>query len=206
MYHVCWRCGAFAADKEILPDPAYPEGGHGLAICPACGHAHPFRRWPLLIVGGASGSGKTTLLHRMLQERSARRGPAALLLEADILWQPALDTPQDNYRAFCQSWVRLALNLGQQGPPVVIWVFLTSFLFSATSSPRESHSIRPWTALASAGTQSPEWSPFGRNLCRIEYPAGSAGDRWIGGNPAGRDGDCAQPRVKADEQAEYSRL
>jgi len=57
----------------------------------------------------------------MLQERSARRGPAALLLEADILWQPALDTPQDNYRAFCQSWVRLALNLGQQGPPVVLF-------------------------------------------------------------------------------------
>ncbi|MBN1922962.1 MAG: hypothetical protein JW892_17070 [Anaerolineae bacterium] len=54
MFNTCPKCGAYRADKIIDPDRA-------IAICPECGHRHPFLRLPLLIVSGASGAGKSTI-------------------------------------------------------------------------------------------------------------------------------------------------
>ncbi len=48
MFNVCYQCGIYRADKII--DPAGPY-----AVCPECGHRHPFLRQPLFTVGGASG-------------------------------------------------------------------------------------------------------------------------------------------------------
>ncbi len=44
-----------------------------------------------------------------------------MLLDADILWQPAFNTPDDNYRAFFETWLRMAKNIGQSGRPVVLF-------------------------------------------------------------------------------------
>jgi hypothetical protein len=109
MYHVCWSCGSYRADKLIDP-------GGTAAICPDCGFAHPFRPLPLLLVGGASGSGKSALSQRLLGARED-----VVLLDADIIWQPAFDTPEDGYRGFFSTWLRLCLSIGQSARPVVLF-------------------------------------------------------------------------------------
>ncbi len=62
MFNVCYQCGQYRADKII--DPSGPA-----AICPECGHRHPFRKLPLLVVGGASRNRK--------EQRSAKAGRQA---------------------------------------------------------------------------------------------------------------------------------
>jgi hypothetical protein len=108
VFNVCPSCGTYAADKDI--DPVEPA-----AICPSCGHRHPFQRLPLFVLTGASGSGKTSVCLRL---------PAALpecvTLETDILWSPAFDQPETAYHAFREAWLRLAKNVGQSGRPVVL--------------------------------------------------------------------------------------
>jgi DNA-directed RNA polymerase subunit RPC12/RpoP len=109
MFNVCYHCGLYRADKRI--DPAGPY-----AICPECGHKHLFRRLPLFIVSGASGTGKSTVcqtLAGIIQE--------AVLLDADILWRPEFDRPDDGYRDFFELWLRLCKNITQSGRPVLLF-------------------------------------------------------------------------------------
>ncbi len=109
MWNVCWRCGLHRVDKVI--EPAGPA-----AICPDCGFQHPFRQLPLLLVSGASGSGKSAVCRALLGQL-----PAAVLLDSDILWRPEFDTPANHYRAFFETWLRMAKNIGQSGRPVVLF-------------------------------------------------------------------------------------
>lgn len=109
MFNVCYNCGEYRADKVIDPRGPY-------AICPACGHPHPFRRLPLLIVSGASGAGKSTVLRRLLG-----RVEGAVLLEGDILWRPEFDRPEEGYRDFFETWLRVAKNISQAGRPVALF-------------------------------------------------------------------------------------
>jgi hypothetical protein len=109
MIFVCWSCGSYRPDKRV--DPAGP-----VAVCPDCGFAHPFRLQPLLLVGGASGSGKSAIAQQLIGARDDVVG-----LDADILWQPAFDTPDDNYRSFFATWLRLCMNIGQAGRPVALF-------------------------------------------------------------------------------------
>lgn len=109
MFHVCWRCGAFHAEKTVDPDGM-------AAICPACGYRHPFRQLPLMLVGGASGAGKSTVCQLLLGAL-----PEVVLLDSDTLWQPAFDTPADGFRAFFTTWLRLCVDIGQAGRPVVLF-------------------------------------------------------------------------------------
>lgn len=44
-----------------------------------------------------------------------------ILLEGDLLWSPAYDVPEDNYRDFFESWLRLAKNINQSGWPVTLF-------------------------------------------------------------------------------------
>ncbi|MFH1084511.1 MAG: nucleoside kinase [Chloroflexota bacterium] len=108
MFNVCRNCGAYGADKTI--DPAGPW-----AICPACGHQHAFRMLPLLMVCGASGTGKSETCQALVGTV-----PEALILDADILWRPEFDTPDDNYLAFFETWLRVVKNLNQEGRPVAL--------------------------------------------------------------------------------------
>ena len=115
MFNVCWRCGIYRADKTIIFDESN-ESVDPVALCPECGHRHPFRQLPLLLISGASGAGKTTVCQLLLG-----RVTEAVLLDADILWRPELDTPDDHYRAFFETWLRMAKNISQAGRPVAIF-------------------------------------------------------------------------------------
>ena len=109
MLNTCWNCGLYRADKVI--DPAGPN-----AVCPECGHKHPFRQLPLLIVAGASGTGKSTVCQQLLGTLDE-----VVLLDVDILWQPAFNQPENQYRNFFETWLRMAKNIGQSGRPVVLF-------------------------------------------------------------------------------------
>jgi DNA-directed RNA polymerase subunit RPC12/RpoP/broad-specificity NMP kinase len=109
MFNVCFNCGEYHADKEI-------DLGGPYAICPECGHRHRFTRLPLFLIGGTSGAGKTTALGRLVGTM-----PEVVMLEGDILWHPALNKPDDNYRDYHELWLRLSKNLSQSNRPVVIF-------------------------------------------------------------------------------------
>jgi len=109
MFNVCYQCGAYRADKIIDPEGPF-------AICPECGFRHPFRRLPLLVIGGASGAGKSSVMQQLLG-----RLDASVLLEGDLLWQPEFNTPEDSYRKFFETWLRMAKNIGQAGRAVTIF-------------------------------------------------------------------------------------
>jgi len=99
----------YRADKII--DPAGPY-----AVCPECGHAHPFRALPLMIISGASGAGKSAVCNALLGQCTN-----AVLLDSDILWRSTFNTPEDNYRDFFEIWLRMSKNIGQSGRPVVLF-------------------------------------------------------------------------------------
>jgi len=109
MFNVCHKCGIYRADKII--DPAGP-----CAICPECGHAHLFRALPLMIVSGASCAGKSSVCNALLGQYTG-----AVLLDSDILWCSAFNTPENNYREFFEIWLRMSKNIGQSGRPVVLF-------------------------------------------------------------------------------------
>ncbi|MBN1261453.1 MAG: hypothetical protein JXB35_12315, partial [Anaerolineae bacterium] len=109
MFNVCPNCSAYRADKTI--DPQGP-----FAVCPECGGRHPFRQLPLLLVGGPSGAGKTATLLAL-----TGRFQDAVLLEQDILWQDAFNDPENHYRDFFETWLRMAKNIGQSGRPIVLF-------------------------------------------------------------------------------------
>jgi ABC-type protease/lipase transport system fused ATPase/permease subunit len=73
MINVCFRCGAYRADKIV--DPQGP-----VAICPECGFGHHFLRLPLLVVSGASGAGKSTVCNMLVGCMKN-----VVVLDADIL-------------------------------------------------------------------------------------------------------------------------
>lgn len=108
MFNVCPNCGQHSEEKRI--DPSGP-----FAICPFCGHHHRFLRQPLFVLTGASAAGKTTVC---LALQAAL--PGCVVMESDILWLPEFDTPEDDYRAFRNTWLRVAKNIGQAGRPVVL--------------------------------------------------------------------------------------
>ena len=76
MFHVCQNCGMWRRDKIV--DPTGP-----VAICPECGHRHPFKMLPLLIVSGAGGAGKSSVCQAL-----AGKIDETVLLEGDIIWRP----------------------------------------------------------------------------------------------------------------------
>ena len=111
MFNVCHNCGLYHADKIIDPSGSGP-----CAICPECGHKHPFRQLPLLIVSGASGAGKSSVCQSMLGKLDN-----VILLDSDLLWRPEFNTPESKYRDFFETWLRLAKNISQSGKPVVLF-------------------------------------------------------------------------------------
>ena len=109
MMNVCFQCGLYHADKII--DPSGP-----FAICPECGFKHRFVQLPLFIVSGASGAGKSTVCHNLLGKLTH-----VVLLDSDILWRPEFNTPDNNYRDYFETWLRMCKNISQLGQPVVLF-------------------------------------------------------------------------------------
>jgi DNA-directed RNA polymerase subunit RPC12/RpoP len=109
MFNICPQCGQYHADKEIDLQGSY-------AVCPECGAKQLFRQLPLLLVCGPSGGGKTAVLRRLLGQIES-----AILLEGDLLWRTEFNRPEDNYRDFFETWLRMAKNINQAGRPTVLF-------------------------------------------------------------------------------------
>jgi hypothetical protein len=109
MLNICDKCGAYRADKRV--DPSGP-----FAICPECGHPHNFTYSPLWVVSGASGSGKSTACRHLTGKLEQ-----VVLLDSDILWREAFNTPENNYADFFETWLRMCKNIAQSGRPVVLF-------------------------------------------------------------------------------------
>jgi len=108
MMDTCFNCGEFRPDKAIEPGGPY-------AVCPVCSYKHLFRQLPLFAICGPSGAGKSAIGQMLLANV-----PGAIVLEGDLLWNEAYNTPGDNYRSFYETWLRLAKNISQSGKPVVL--------------------------------------------------------------------------------------
>lgn len=109
MFNVCPQCGEYSVEKTIDPTGPY-------AICPFCGHPHPFLQQPLFIISGPSGVGKTSICLELIQ----RLRDKCVVMESDILWGAFPADEADNYREYRNMWLRVAKNIGQAGRPVVL--------------------------------------------------------------------------------------
>ena len=109
MINVCQACGVYRADQSARVQD-------GIVECPECGAETGWRFRPLLLVGGASGTGKSAICRHL-----SLNGCGGIPLEADILWNPYFDRPDERYRAFFDTWLRLAKNIAQCGEPVVLF-------------------------------------------------------------------------------------
>ncbi len=109
MMNVCYQCGLYRADKVIDSDGPF-------AVCPECGYQHPFQYLPLYIVSGASGTGKSTVCRYLLG-----RFQDAVILDCDILWREEFNKPDEDYRGFFDTWLRMCKNISQSGKPVVLF-------------------------------------------------------------------------------------
>jgi hypothetical protein len=75
----------------------------------------PSTRQPLFIITGASCVGKSALCEILFQKETEY-----IALESDILWHDVYNTPDDDYRAYRQTWLRLCADISQIGKPVVL--------------------------------------------------------------------------------------
>lgn len=107
--NICIQCGEDHPDKVIEPDGPF-------AICPECGHKQSFLQLPLLLVGGASGSGKSSICQFLLGKRQD-----VIVLEGDLLWREEFNKPDEKYRDFFETWLRLCKNISQAGFPVALF-------------------------------------------------------------------------------------
>jgi 2-phosphoglycerate kinase len=130
MFNVCPQCGEYCVEKTIeLSGPGSARAAH--AICPFCHYAHQFLQQPLFIITGASGAGKSTAclaLVPILKE--------CVVMESDILWGVIQATPEDDYRGYRNTWLRVAKNIGQSGKPVVLCGTAVPEQFEACSERR----------------------------------------------------------------------
>lgn len=110
MFNVCPVCGMYEVNKTIkhATDTCF-------AICSSCGYRHPFLQLPLFVLTGASGTGKTAIALSL-----AALTHEVVVLETDILWDERYNTPETQYRAYRETWLRLAKNISQSGKPVLL--------------------------------------------------------------------------------------
>ncbi len=108
MFNVCTACGLSHVEPEF--------DGSGHLVCTSCGDRRPFRRLPLLLVGGPAGAGKSTACALLLGELTE-----AVLFESDLLWRKEFNTPGDNYHEYSRLWLRLAAHVSQSGRPAALF-------------------------------------------------------------------------------------
>lgn len=127
MYSVCLKCGEWEPNKEIRPDRANPK--EAVAVCPICGHEHPFGYLPLFIVTGPSGAGKTTACAAMINPakmkemaggKTAGKVADLVVLDSDILWGVAYTEPEE-WPKYFDMWLRVCHNIHQSGRSVLLF-------------------------------------------------------------------------------------
>ncbi len=75
----------------------------------------PTRKESLFILSGASGVGKSSAAQILFQKEEDY-----IVMESDLLWCTYYDTPQDGYRHYRETWMRLCASISQCGKPVVL--------------------------------------------------------------------------------------
>ena len=75
----------------------------------------PTKKLPLFLVFGASGVGKTAACEVLFRQETDY-----VVLDSDLLWRDVFDTPEDQYRSFRETWLRMCTNISQIGLPVVL--------------------------------------------------------------------------------------
>ncbi|HEX8335619.1 MAG TPA: hypothetical protein VF621_02765 [Pyrinomonadaceae bacterium] len=108
MFNVCTACGLSHVEPEF--------DGSGHLVCTSCGDRRPFRRLPLLLVGGPAGAGKSSVGASLLGELTE-----AVVIESDLLWRREFNTPGDGYQDYFRLWLRLAAHISQSGKPVALF-------------------------------------------------------------------------------------
>jgi len=101
VFQVCPGCERFIEEFDS-------DVQSGVIRCAECRTKQRFRFRPLQVLFGASGSGKSTVARELVGGT-----PGTLVLDQDILWSPAFDTPEDGYARFRDTWLRLAANIHQ---------------------------------------------------------------------------------------------
>ncbi len=80
-----------------------------------CGNIDSYERLPLIILTGASGVGKSTI-GRILQKTQEQ----VVILENDILWNDYYNKPEEDYKEYRETWLRLCKNIHQIKKSVVL--------------------------------------------------------------------------------------
>lgn len=80
----------------------------------------------LFIVTGASCIGKSTACEILFKNERDY-----IVMEGDLLWSDMYNTPEDNYRAYRELWMRVSSNISQIGMPVVLCGCATPEQFEA---------------------------------------------------------------------------
>jgi len=75
----------------------------------------PSKKLPLFIITGASGVGKSTTCKLLFQDETDY-----IVMESDLLWNDIYNTPEDNYHAYRELWLRVCANISQIGKPIVL--------------------------------------------------------------------------------------
>ena len=122
MLNVCYECGMYHADKEIVSPSLLDETRQGFtqqawAVCPECGHRHRFNYLPMMFVCGPSSAGKSTVAQALMGKTTN-----AVLLDGDILWRNEFMSEENGGAAgFFDTWMRVAKNISMSGKPVVLF-------------------------------------------------------------------------------------
>ncbi|MEM9776907.1 MAG: AAA family ATPase [Chloroflexota bacterium] len=115
MLNVCYKCGMYRADKEIVKDEG--SANQAWAVCPECGHHHQFNYFPMMFVCGPSSAGKSTVCQSLTVNYDK-----AVLLDGDILWRNEFASEENGgAKGFFDTWLRVAKNVGMSGRPVVVF-------------------------------------------------------------------------------------
>lgn|GEM_PF-699520 len=110
MFNACANCGRSHDGQMLDPSGAF-------LVCPLCGDRRPFRRLPLLLVGGPAGAGKSTTGAALVGHI-----PEVVILETDILWRREFYAQADaGYPDYFTLWLRLAAHIGQAGRPAALF-------------------------------------------------------------------------------------
>ena len=75
----------------------------------------PTKKLPLFIITGASGVGKSTICNILFQNEIDY-----IVFESDLLWNNIYNTPEDDYRKYRETQLRVCANISQIGLPVVL--------------------------------------------------------------------------------------
>ncbi len=108
MFNVCYNCGQYQADKTIDASGPY-------AICNHCDHKHIFIYAPLLIICGPSSAGKSTVCQALTGSVDE-----VVMLDGDLLWRAEFNQPENQYRNFFETWLRMGKNIAQSGRPLLL--------------------------------------------------------------------------------------